>query len=619
MNRKFLIFMAVLLLPYSLFSQYSFKELDSIIDRCSLDSVLFYLEKQKELALTSDDKFTNVLNRASYYRRVDDYDSSLCFLEKVSSLASSQKRKGIVEQRKGLVYTSQLNYTKAKEHYKLALFYFSDTINKAATYFSLYDVCEDLGQPDSAWSYLLMSKRLYEGCSYKEENYGTVLNSIGIQYLRKAKYDSAYFYFLESLDIYQVYKDSYNIARTKDLIGTLFYYQSNYFEAIKYYKQSYLLFVKLRDVKSQASRLSNIGSAYKGLGSLDSAIFYFNKVYQLSTESEYTSLQSVSLSNIAIIEAESGNLNSAIDKQEQSIEIDIENNDLEGVAIGYINLGDFYTESKKKAIAIRSYKSSLELGVKINRVNIIKENYLRLSEVYSGSRDDLSLLFFKKYSSIKDSINDVEVKKNIQELNVKYNNKERELENIELKASLEKKESLLIVKNQRNELERIRRRTLYIVGLLMISALVYYFVTRNKRQKREIELINVRLERNRLEQENILERLKITQESIKQKNNIIQKFEKYLNSPEASRQLLKNLSTDKDWAKFIIDFELLYPNYFKSLPLKKGVELTKNDYRIAALSHLKLSNKEIVEVLNITLSGVKNAKSRLNSKLKQSL
>ena len=65
----------------------------------------------------------------------------------------------------------------------------------------------------------------------------------------------------------------------------------------------------------------------------------------------------------------------------------------------------------------------------------------------------------------------------------------------------------------------------------------------------------------------------------------------------------------------MIDFELLYPNFFSNLNLKEGVSLTKNDCRIAALIHLKLSNKEFAEILNITLSGVKNAKGRFNSKL----
>lgn len=606
----------------SLFSQQTFASLDVIIDRCSLDSTLFYIKSQELLALDSDQKFIVKLNYASYYRRINDFDSSFFFLDIAAGLANTDKRKGIIEQRKGLAYSSLYNYTKARSHYKLALNYFSDTLNKAATCFSLYGVYEKLGQPDSAWNYLIMAKKLYNKSVVSNRNYGTVLNSIGIKYLNEAKYDSAYFYLLASLEVYEEHSDIYNLARTKDVIGTLFYYQSNFPKAIKYYKESYFILEELKDTEGQGSSFSNIGSAYKEMGDSDSAMYYFNQVYQLSVNNNFTSLMSVALSNMATIEAERGHLKSAIKKQRTSIDIDYENNDLEGVAIGFYNLGDFYIAMEKKDLAIQNYQSSLELALSINRVNLIKEIYLKLSGVYEGPRDDLALLYYKIYISLKDSINDIEVKKSIEELNLKYLTKERELENTELKADLEKKDNLLLINNQKIELEKTRRRIIYVVLILLVCILVfvvYSYRERGRRLKNEVELANALLEKKELERKSILERLTLNQESIKQKNNVIKKFEKYLNSPEASENLLKNLSTDKDWAKFIIDFELLYPSYFNSLPLKEGESLTKNDYRISALSHLKLSNKEIAEILNITLSGVKVAKNRLNSKIKTSL
>ena len=619
MRNPIILFFFLLIGGSSSYAQYTFNSLDSIVERCPLDSSLFYLKKQKGTSVTQEQKFTNYLNYASYYRRVSKIDSSFLSLNKAASLANTSAKKGIIQQREGLLYSQQHDYIKAKKHYLQALNYFSDTLNKAATYFSLSELYEKNGQLDSSWYSLLKSKRLYGLVDTKSKNYGTALNAIGVKYLHEAKYDSAYFYLLEALTIYEQCQDVHSIARTKDLIGTLFYYQESYLEAINYYKESYALFVQLNDVKSQISRLSNIGSSYKNIDSLDAAFYYFNQMYLLAVANSFSSLESISLSNLAIIEAENGNLKSAIRKQNRSLTIDYENKDLEGMAIGYLNLGDFYGAMEKKELAINNYEQALALGFKINRVNLIKETYKKISESNEGIRDDLALLYYKKYTSLNDSINDLEVKTSIEKLNIKYINKERAFENLELKANLEIKESLLLVNNQKVELEKTRKTVLFVIALFLIAVIAflsYYFSSRSKKQKRELELINLQLEKEKLAQQSISERLALTQESIKQKNSVIQKFEKYINSPEASEQLLKNLSTDKDWAKFMIDFELLYPTYFDSLQLQENMELTKNDYRISALSHLKLSNKETAAILNITLSGVKIAKNRFNSKLK---
>ena len=600
------------------FSQYSFQSLDSIIDRCSLDSTLYYLKRQSKLALTKENKFTNKVNYGSYYRTIHKYDSAFLLLNEGLYILSSRRCKGIVEQRRGLIYTNMHDYNNAKQHYLLALNLFSDSLNLAATCFSLYDVYADMGEMDSSKYYLFKSKEIYEKSEVKKRNYGTVLNSVGIMYYHEARYDSAYFYFLESLELYNKYKDNFNIARTKDLIGTLFYRQNNYKKAIVYYMESYKDYSELKDIKGQVSRLANIGAAYKDMGKVDSAIYYYNKVYRISHESNLSYLESVSLSNMATIDAENGNFRLAIRKQKNSLEIDKRNNDKEGVAIGNFNLGDFYSAMGKKGLAIKKFKKSCDLSKDIKRVEIIKECYNKLSLLYEGWKNDSSFFYYKEYIKLKDSIGSLEVKKSIESLNIRYRNKVEAAENIQLKLEVDKKEKQLLIENQRLEIEKGEKKNIYAIAMLIVLLLLFFTYSlyiRNRSHKKEVEFSKMKMKQEILEKQNILDRLEQTQRLIIEKNKTIEKFDKYLDSPEASQQLLVNLSTDKDWAKFIIDFELLYPNYFSSLLLQPECTLTKNDYRIAALFHLKLSNKEMVEILNITLSGVKNAKTRFKSKL----
>ena len=75
--RKFFIVVMALFLPYFILSQYTFKELDSIINRCSLDSTRFYLEKQKAKAKSTSEYFRFYVNNAQYYRDIRDYKREL--------------------------------------------------------------------------------------------------------------------------------------------------------------------------------------------------------------------------------------------------------------------------------------------------------------------------------------------------------------------------------------------------------------------------------------------------------------------------------------------------------------------------------------------------------------
>ena len=603
-------------------SQSTFSKLDSILDRTPLDSVPHYLELQQKMVSNSSENFTHLLNRSSYYRSINDYDSSLYFINLAAKVGNKQSQKGIIAQRKGFIYSDKHEYQASKRNYLRALSYFSDTLSKASVSYALHNVYEKIGQQDSSWIYLQAARKLYTEINCKNKDFGTVINSIGINYLHQAKYDSAYYYFLESLTIYEAHRDVYNIARTKDLIGTLFYYQTNYEKAIDYYQQSFNAYKELNDIRAQAARMSNIGSVYKVIRKLDSANHYYNQVYNIAIANNFNYLESVSLSNMAAIDADNGDYKSAINKQERSIKIDEKNNDKEGLANGYLNLGDFYSATGVNKLAVKKYNKSLVLSESIGRVEIIKEVYRKLSTVYEDWKNDSALYYYKEYTIIKDSIGSLELKERIEKLNIEYRNKIEAAENIQLKLEIDKNQKQLTINKQSLALANVKKNYIYALATLIVillSFFTYVFYSRNRNSKKALSLSKLTIKQKSLEKQIITDRLENTQRTIVDKNKTIEKFEKYINSPEASEQLLKNLSTDKDWAKFIIDFELLYPNYFNSIVLIDENKLTKNDFRIAALSHLKLSNKEIAEVLSITLSGVKIAKNRLNSKVKKEL
>lgn len=92
--------------------------------------------------------------------------------------------------------------------------------------------------------------------------------------------------------------------------------------------------------------------------------------------------------------------------------------------------------------------------------------------------------------------------------------------------------------------------------------------------------------------------------------------------PEDKHDHLKNIESilkndlylEADWEKFKLHFEQVHPRFFDEL-YAKYPNLTKNEIRLYAYFHMKLSTKEIASLLNIDPASVRRAKTRLYKKM----
>lgn len=71
---------------------------------------------------------------------------------------------------------------------------------------------------------------------------------------------------------------------------------------------------------------------------------------------------------------------------------------------------------------------------------------------------------------------------------------------------------------------------------------------------------------------------------------------------------------DANWSTFKLHFEQVHPHFFEDLQASHP-NLTKNEVRLYAYFHIKLSTKEIASLLNIDPASVRQAKSRLYKKM----
>lgn len=117
---------------------------------------------------------------------------------------------------------------------------------------------------------------------------------------------------------------------------------------------------------------------------------------------------------------------------------------------------------------------------------------------------------------------------------------------------------------------------------------------------------------------------------IHQKNKLLDDLKKQLHDidelyPHVKHPGIKTIKTslrehkflDAEWDKFRLHFEQVHPGFFEKLK-SKHANLTNNELRLYAYFHINLSTKEIAALLNIEAASVRQAKARLNKKLKTS-
>lgn len=81
-----------------------------------------------------------------------------------------------------------------------------------------------------------------------------------------------------------------------------------------------------------------------------------------------------------------------------------------------------------------------------------------------------------------------------------------------------------------------------------------------------------------------------------------------------SRIVKNNLSVDKNWENFRKQFDHVHPNFVKRIEREFPV-LTQNDLRHCAYIRMRLSTKEIAELMNVNPTSVQISRVRLKKKM----
>lgn len=271
-----------------------------------------------------------------------------------------------------------------------------------------------------------------------------------------------------------------------------------------------------------------------------------------------------------------------------------------------LNLGNCHRNLGNWAEARRYLKAAEAEADSLHQAHVLARTLERLSQVAEATGDPTAALkLFQRAKNIRDSLFTESKAKSLQELEVKYQTREKEQELQLLKA---------------NEHLKTSQRNLLLLGIFSLATIMGLGLYLQRLKLRNIRHTLAQKQQEMAEFVALLI-AKNTQLGDLE-NNQVQTVQTRNEPAEADDLPTENvyndrILTDADWELFKKRFERLYPGFILRLR-GRFPEMSNGEERLFLLIKINLNGQEIANTLGITVNGVKKSRQRLRKRLELS-
>ncbi|MBO3116747.1 tetratricopeptide repeat protein [Winogradskyella sp. DF17] len=392
----------------------------------------------------------------------------------------------------------------------------------------------------------------------------------------------------------------------------------NYDISNEYYLKAKTIYETLGNKDDLASVNTNIAINLKGQKQYEEAKHLLIDVVPYYKINNYYNDLAGAFDNIGWIYAQQDSLDIAENYYYKALEISRNYGEKSLVGLNLRHLGELYNIKGEYRQALRYMKQALEISEETSTNKKKIGDLLEISKAYAGlGRYKKAYEYHTSYHKLHDEILGKESVNRMNEIEVLY--------------QTEKKEKELIIKNNRIKLLEERKQKaeneklfllISLLGTIALAFAIFYgFRQRAKRNTIEREKLNNNLRFKEKEltthalhlahKNEVLLDLKEQLKELKADSKNARQYQSIINN------INLDINNDTNWEQFRSYFEDVHRD-FNSKVMNTYPEVSNNDLRLMALLKMNLSSKEIANILNISVEGVKKARYRLRKKLKLS-
>lgn len=447
--------------------------------------------------------------------------------------------------------------------------------------------------------------------AYVSSDYGSIMGNLG-------NTEKALMYLMYGAELYDKVHLHGEMGSYLVLGETL--WKVREYEKSIYYTKIAIALITASHTGSQESRIysivmcnNTVGLAFHRMGLYDSAFFYYEKSIKLTSELSKKKAgkvwQCIVSGNMAQIDFAQGKYPVALplfitdyQSSKENGYYDDAGNSLQWAAKTNLALGN-------KAEALQEVRESIALLKKWpNPANYFQNAYLTASQIFKAlGNNDSAYYYSGKYNLLHDSLEKSVYQSSISISHLRLNNE---------------KNRYSIQRLEQEKTDQLQKRNYLIALILLVAAIVLLLINRQRQKlKHKGEMDLAEKIKIQAEMESARTQLKMFTQNIVEKSNFIEKLESQLNNKMATseeKELIEDLShqtilTEEDWLNFKMLFEKLHPDFFAKI--KQVDNITQAEQRMAALTLLHLTTKQMAAVLGISPNSVIKARQRLRHRL----
>jgi len=501
----------------------------------------------------------------------------------------------------------QRSFELGEEAYTLALDY-DDILYQAEALYRKGIALDILGEYPKAVEHLERARDLFaQGGDVAKQHHAN--HSLAIILKRMGQVSKALELSYENLSYFRKIKDTLKEASILTTIAVSYKELGDYDKALELTHSSLELMRSLGEKKKESVVLNNLANIYKHLGKLEEAIHYYNQSCLLSREIEYAWGEGLALSNSGMLWLELGEYAKALECETRALEI------LERIgdkAQSYLTLHNiarikeaegeysFALEYLEKAIlyareckakryeilyslsiasiylkqgrgdeAVSLTMSLMPLAEEAHSIEFLMEAHRLLSSCYEVlHQHEEALCHYKRYIEYEKKLKGEEMQKAASSLQMRY----------DLERTQKEKEIYRLKSEQlENEL------TL---------------------QEKELTLLSLYLSKKN----ELLESLHTSVAALMENGSSNEKIQGLFDLLNASH------TSDSERQVFEDKFALVHSDFLTHLS-RLCKQLTPTELKLCALIRMNMANKEISQLLNISLRAVETYRYRVRTKL----
>ena len=354
---------------------------------------------------------------------------------------------------------------------------------------------------------------------------------------------------------------------------------------------------------------NTLGLAYQKLGRYDSAFFYYSRALEAQAKVDRPAWKGIISGNMAQIYFAQGKYATALPlfKTDYTLSKKYELYDNAGNAQQWAARTNLALGKKDSALLqIREAFGLLQKGP---QANYFRNAYHTASEIFKAlDNNDSSFYYSGMYNKIHDSIERVIYQSSV---------------NIARLRLADQKNRYNILNLQKEKQEQVKQRNYIIGGIIAASCFVLLLISRRNQKLRFKQQLDEQ-EKLRIDHEMqaAKEQLQMFTQSLIEKTTLIEKLEQQMqesNDTAGQQETLSTLSsltilTEEDWDKFKQLFEKIYPLFFQHLK-SKAPDITLAEQRMAALTRLQLTTRQMASMQGISPDSVHKTRQRLRLRL----